>query len=344
MSKNKKLIIIAISILLVIMVVCGVLLFSKEQSTFYELKFDSNGGTLVEKKTIKSGEKIKVPENPTREGYEFIEWQYQGESFDFNKAIDKDVVLTAKWEKIEEVQEQFIVKFDSDGGTSIPDQNVEKDQLVIKPADPSKDGYTFVNWQLDSKEFNFETKVTSNITLIAKWEKNSNKVQTTVKPNTNSGSASSQKPTETPKPVVKNYTVTFNSNGGSSVSNQVISSGNKASKPSNPTKTGYNFSGWSLNGKSFNFSTAITSNITLVANWTRKNYTITVSKVDAYSPDRKLTVKEDGKTISVSAIKYSDRYPLCSGSNMTVSESDISGETSLIVVLSDGTEVTATIN
>lgn len=71
-------------------------------------------------------------------------------------------------------------------------------------------------------------------------------------------------------PVVtptEKYTVTFNTNGGSSVGSQQVAKGSYASKPSNPTKTGYTFVEWQLNGQTFNFSTPITSNITLTAIW-----------------------------------------------------------------------------
>ena len=63
------------------------------------------------------------------------------------------------------------------------------------------------------------------------------------------------------------YTVTFNSNGGSSVASQQVTSGSYVSKPTNPSKTGHTFVEWQLNGQKFNFSTPITSNITLTAIW-----------------------------------------------------------------------------
>ena len=66
------------------------------------------------------------------------------------------------------------------------------------------------------------------------------------------------------------YTVTFNTNGGSAVSEQKIETGNKATKPSDPSKTDYKFIGWYTDEaltKEFSFDTAITSNITLYAKW-----------------------------------------------------------------------------
>lgn len=73
------------------------------------------------------------------------------------------------------------------------------------------------------------------------------------------------------------YTVTFDANGGSEVSSQKIESGKTATLP-NSTKTGYSFSGW-YNGKTaFDFSTPITSNLTLRAKWTAHTYTIVFDK------------------------------------------------------------------
>ena len=63
------------------------------------------------------------------------------------------------------------------------------------------------------------------------------------------------------------YTVTFDSNGGSAVTAQSIEAGQKATKPADPTKDGYDFKGWTLNGSAYDFNSAVNGNITLVATW-----------------------------------------------------------------------------
>ena len=63
------------------------------------------------------------------------------------------------------------------------------------------------------------------------------------------------------------YTVTFDSNGGSAVTAQSIEAGQKATKPADPTKDGFDFKGWTLNGSAYDFNTAVNGNITLVATW-----------------------------------------------------------------------------
>lgn len=77
------------------------------------------------------------------------------------------------------------------------------------------------------------------------------------------------------QPEQKEYfTVEFDSQGGSLVSSQSIESGKSAQKPMNPTKSGYTFKYWSLGGAQFDFSSQITSNITLVAVWEEESSVI----------------------------------------------------------------------
>lgn len=72
------------------------------------------------------------------------------------------------------------------------------------------------------------------------------------------------------------YLVTFDTAGGSAINGEYIEEGKIVTKPSNPTKNGYTFAGWTLNGSTYDFSTPVTSNITLVANW-NKNQTTPVN-------------------------------------------------------------------
>ena len=72
------------------------------------------------------------------------------------------------------------------------------------------------------------------------------------------------------------YTVTFDANGGSAVVAQTIEAGQKATKPADPTKDGYDFKGWTLNGSAYDFNSAVNGNITLVATWEAKQVVPTV--------------------------------------------------------------------
>lgn len=84
-------------------------------------------------------------------------------TFDYQNMIDEAKILVN--------ESKYTVTFDSDGGTSVEEQIVSKDNTVIAPDNPTKDGYTFVEWQLDGKKYDFNTKVVENIVLKARWEK-----------------------------------------------------------------------------------------------------------------------------------------------------------------------------
>ena len=403
MDKKKKFIIVG-SIIVVITAIIIFLLMGNKETISYSISFETDGGSFVGTQVVNEGEQVKKPVDPTKDGYIFIEWMYQGRTYDFSLEVTSDITLTARWVELIEDVETFIVKFDTDGGTTISNQIVEKGNKANKPNDPVKEGYTFEGWLLNEEIYDFEKMVEENLELKAKWEKaekTDNSATGSTSPTTptvptlkkytvtfdsKGGSAvGSQTITEGGKVsrpdnpsrdgyifdgwtlngsvydfgsavngnitlvakwienVKAEYVVTFDSNGGSAVSSQTIIEGNRATQPANPTRTGYNFGGWLLNGSTYNFSSAVNGNITLVAKWNQKSYTIGVSRVDAYSPDSILTVYEDGTQITVQSIKYSDGTDLCSGNNTTVNTGDVAGETSFIVVLSDGTQVGATL-
>ncbi len=137
---------------------------------------------------------------------------------------------------------KYTVTFDSNGGTTVESQEVKKNKKVDRPTDPTKAGYSFVAWQLNGSDYDFDTKVTEDITLVAKWQ----------------GAQTGD------------YTVTFNSNGGSDVADGYANSGQVVGMPSTPTKAGYTFDGWYSDEtctQAYDFTTPVTGNITLYAKW-----------------------------------------------------------------------------
>ena len=268
----------------------------------------------------------------------------------FSSKVTRNLILKAIWKEQEGGKVTYVVNFNTDGGNSVSNQIINKDGTITKPQDPVRDGYKFLGWYSNNVLFDFNTPVTTNLELVAKWVKakdnsttgtTTTTKKTTTKKNDTTNTTTTKK-TTTNTTEAKKYTVKFDSNGGSKVSSKEVTSGSKVSKPSNPTRTGYKFSGWTLNNKAYDFNSKVTSNITLVAKWTAKTYTVKVSSVDAYSPARILSVYEDGSKISFKQINYTDGIMLCS-SNGNVNMSDINGLSKLQVVLSDGTKVTATI-
>ena len=109
--------------------------------------------------------------------------------------------------------------------------------------------YEFGGWYttsdcLDGSQFTGSTMPASNLALYAKW-------------------------------APDQATVTFDSNGGSSVIAQHVTKGTAATEPVVPTRSGYDFAGWTKDGNAFNFATTITSDTTLVARWTNAiKYTV----------------------------------------------------------------------
>gem|GEM_PF-2270442 len=137
------------------------------------------------------------------------------------------------------------VNFDSRGGSEVAGLSVEYNGKAVAPKDPTRTGYTFGGWYKDNTTFanlfDFETTaISENITLYAKW-------------------------------TINNYSVTFNTQGGSLISDKRVDYNNAIVTPTKPTKTGYTFGGWYKETgciNAWNFTTdKITANTTLYAKW-----------------------------------------------------------------------------
>ena len=219
----------------------------------YTVTFNAYGGfPTPDEQHVKSGEKAVLPAEPTLKGHTFAFW-YLGDdeenatAYDFDTPVTGDITLTAKWNI-----NKYTVTFNSYGGTPVPPaQEVEYGLTATKPDDPTLKGYTFAFWYLGDDEqnataYDFNTPVTENITLTAKWN-------------------------------INKYTVTFNSYGGTPVPPaQEVEYGLTAAEPATaPTKTGYTFDGWYLGDEKYDFSDAVEQNITLYANWEKNIYTVT---------------------------------------------------------------------
>lgn len=139
----------------------------------YTVMFDTNGGSIIESQLLLKTEKVKKPANPTKEGFVFLHWELNEKKYDFDSKVTKDLKLVAIWEKEKEVIPEtikFKVTFNSNGGSKVSTKTVSKDTKVSKPKNPSKKGYTFDGWYLNDALYNFNNKVTKDLTLTARWK------------------------------------------------------------------------------------------------------------------------------------------------------------------------------
>ena len=68
-----------------------------QQPTTYTVTFDTDGGSAVAAQTVKAGETATKPTNPTKGGYDFVEWQLNGVAYDFSTKVNADITLKAVW-------------------------------------------------------------------------------------------------------------------------------------------------------------------------------------------------------------------------------------------------------
>lgn len=212
--------------------------------------FYKNGGhgqsTMPANEKVEKGKYATRPTDPTEKGWIFKGWyeddDYIGDVFDFEKTqITHDITLTARW------AQAFTVKFDTNGhghGTVPADQTVEINGKAAKPTDPTDGAYSFQGWYTTAActtEFDFNTPITVDTTLYAKWD--------------------------------EIYTVTFNvGDHGTAPAPQKVENGGKATKPENPTAKGWRFDGWYTDERctaGYDFDKAVTANTTLYAKWTQ---------------------------------------------------------------------------
>ncbi len=226
-----------------------------EPQVAHLVTFDSAGGSAVASQTVSDNELAIEPEAPTYEGYDFAGWYLEDGTtkYDFATPVTADLTLYAKWTKKADPEPEpepepeptatYLVIFDSEGGSSVPAQTVEEGKTVVKPDDPLRLGYNFDGWYLEGSKtaYDFKTPVTDNLVLHAKWTRQ-------------------EEPTAS-------YLVTFDSAGGSAVASQTVKEGDKVTKPEDPTRDGYTFTGWLLSNEAYDFETPVTSDLTLVASW-----------------------------------------------------------------------------
>ena len=92
-----------------------------------------------------------------------------------NTSNNQRPATTKKVEYITKVitkEKKYYVVFDTDKAASIPTQTLKLGEKATRPQTPTKEGYTFLGWYYNNKEYDFNSPVTSNIILTAKWQQN----------------------------------------------------------------------------------------------------------------------------------------------------------------------------
>lgn len=270
-------------------------LTAKWEIKHYTVSFDLD---TVSDQTVDYGTKASKPEDPTKEGYNFLGW-YKGETlFDFNTLIAEDTDLSAKFEI-----KKYTVTFDVEG---VDDQTVEHFAKVTKPADPTRTGYDFLGWYLASDEYDFDTEVSGDLDLHAEWEIKhftvtfdvdgyadqtvdyGNKATCPLEDPTKTGydficwlngesaydfnSAVTSDLDLTAKFEIKKYTITFDVAG---IEDQTVEHFAKVTKPLDPTDLSHDFKGWMNGTEEYDFDSEVTGPLNLTAKWEIKHYTIT---------------------------------------------------------------------
>ena len=177
-----------------------------------------------------------LPTDVTRTGYTFKGW-YDNENLTGSPVTAISNTETgnkeywAKWEI-----NQYTITFDTVGGSTVASITQDYGTPITAPADPTREGYTFIGWDKEIPS----TMPAENVTVTAKW-------------------------------VVNQYTITFDTAGGSAVASITQDYGTAIAAPADPTREGYTFIGWD---KAIP-ATMPAENMIITANWKVNQYTIT---------------------------------------------------------------------
>ena len=213
----------------------GLTVYARFEPITFNVRFE---GADVSAQTIRYDARVSLPATPRKEGHRFIGW-YQDASlqtlFNFQTGIRQNTVIYAKFESLQH-RVQFV-------GSTIPNQMIDSQATVVKPNNPTRAGHDFKGWYQNSaltQPFNFDSPISQNTLIYAKWE-------------------------------AHQFTVQFNPNDSNiSIPSQTVSYNQRPSLPSSLTKDGFTFAGWYTNPaltNRFTGTSVIIGPTTLYARW-----------------------------------------------------------------------------
>ena len=292
----------------------------------YTVVFDLNGGS-GENVTVKNvayhttlGNVSDKPA-PTRDGYEFLGWATTAtatEQLSDDTVISADATYYAVWQAAE-----YTVTVSGDnlaGNTSDPAKLTHDQQYTITIN--AEAGYRIT-------EYSVTMGNDGTVTPVASYSDDNGTLTLTFAAYTVTGNI-----TITITTAVRQYTVTFDSNGGTTVASVTVDHGGTVTKPTDPTRTGYTFDVWYLDNEAYDFDTLVTGNLTLVAHWTANAYDVTVSGDNN-------NVSYDSEQVGSDKIMHNAEYTIAISANSGYRITEISvtmgGTTYSGYRLSDGT-------
>ena len=227
------------------------------------------GDSQIEHIYVENGQKLSPVDAPEKTGYEFKGWYSDSEFtqvYDLNALVNSNFTLYAKYDRAE-----FSVTFDSKGGSDVKEEKVLYEGQIKEPQNPSRTGYIFAGWFIDSnctQTYDFNTPVINSFTLYAGW-------------------------------TLETYSITYELNGGSNHENNPSQYDVENPKVFLvPSKTGHTFVGWYTDAE-FNNKITETSgkaeDLTLYANWTINTYTVTLNYVSDDIPNK--TINADYNSV-----------------------------------------------
>ena len=120
-----------------------------------------DGETTVSSVVVKKEALVEKPQDLVKEGYDFIGWYLDDQKYDFSIPVVSDLTLIAKWDL-----KTFTVKFVTETETEV---KVKYNEKLEKITDPVKVGYEFIGWYDGDNLFDFNTPITKDVKLVAKF-------------------------------------------------------------------------------------------------------------------------------------------------------------------------------
>ena len=145
-----------------------VLVAKWQENVYYTVTFVSNSDSVILPQSIEENSFAIKPDDPQKDGFEFLGWHLNGEIYDFSSPVCQNLELVAMWKEI--IPPTVTITFDANGGSQIESVIIDRNSCVAKPQEPVKDGFVFVGWYLNGELFDFATPIEEDIEFVARWE------------------------------------------------------------------------------------------------------------------------------------------------------------------------------